>query len=368
MSHRKRHTLARLALALALGAAPGLRAPQASASQLVGRDASDVSLAVNRNGEALVTYTADGRLRHVLAWGAINARMPSQAEPQVRFRVDYSGGYKKYFEDNPLAQELARAYRKIRNTPGYLANPIVARLQKLQHFADDYWKTGFDGGCGTYNGPRLAYEVAACRAPDGSYWALQAWHVAWPDLGFLPWTSSLSQTWLELSHWRGPLAHIHVWSDWVYPEHYHRLFGQVTYRGRAVYGYKATRKGVPLDAYGRLVYIDTYDAPRYGPGWRRENSFLTHAPSGTWCYGLYPHDPLQGGYRAPPGYHGGLRGPGVGARYRISVIGPGVTPDISAEIADPGNFDPHNLLQILRQLTMKALLPALGRDAACDAH
>jgi len=357
-----------LSLLLALGAGLGLSAGPAVASQLVGHDARDVTLAVNGKGEALVTYSADDKLRHVLVWGAINARMPSQSQPQVKFQVDYSGGYGKYFEDNPVAQKLAREYRKIRNTPEYLANPIVKKLQTLQHAADTYWKTGFRQGCGTYNGPHLAYEVAACTAPDGSYWALQAWHVAWPDLGFAPWASSLGETWLELSHWRGPLARVRVWSDWVYPEHYHRLFGQVTYLGHPVYGYKASRQGAPLDGYGRLIYLDTYDALRYGPGWRRENSFLTHDPSGIWCYGFYPHDPLKSGYRAPPGYRGGLRGPGVGTRYRISIIGPGVTPDITAEIGDPGNFDPHNLLQILRQLTMKALLPLLGPDPACDAH
>ena len=71
-------------------------APCATASQLVDRNASGVRLAVNGKGEALITYTAHGTLKHVLAWGAINARAPSQAQPQVAFRFDYAGGFGKY--------------------------------------------------------------------------------------------------------------------------------------------------------------------------------------------------------------------------------------------------------------------------------
>jgi hypothetical protein len=33
---------------------------------------------------------------------------------------------------------------------------------------------------------------------------------------------------------------------------------------------------------------------------------------------------------------------GVGTRYRISVVGPGVTPDVVAEMRDPGPWDPHD--------------------------
>jgi hypothetical protein len=48
------------------------------------------SLQVNRKGEALLTYRrADGRVRHVLVWGAVNARVPSPDVPQgpVRLRL-----------------------------------------------------------------------------------------------------------------------------------------------------------------------------------------------------------------------------------------------------------------------------------------
>ena len=55
------------------------------------------SLAVNSKGEALVTYQrSDGKVRHLLAWGAVNANAPTdQAVPQVHFKYDYSGGWGK---------------------------------------------------------------------------------------------------------------------------------------------------------------------------------------------------------------------------------------------------------------------------------
>jgi hypothetical protein len=59
------------------------------------------------------------------------------------------------------------------------------------------------------------------------------------------------------------------------------------------------------------VYLDAYDSD-YGTGWRRVNSFLVHAGTGVFCYGFFPH---QGGT-------------GAGVRYRATVIGPGVTPDM----------------------------------------
>src|SRR5215470_13815228 len=49
----------------------------AHASQLIDRNATHVRLEVNRQGRALVTYRANGRLRHVLAWNAMDAVPPS---------------------------------------------------------------------------------------------------------------------------------------------------------------------------------------------------------------------------------------------------------------------------------------------------
>jgi len=83
----------------------------------------------------------------------------------------------------------------------------------------------------------------------------------------------------------------------------------------------ATRVRLRVDASGQALL--TYRADG-----RRENSFLTHRPTGGWCYGFYSFDPMRNGYEHPPGYAGGLRGPGLGTRYRITARGPGVTPDV----------------------------------------
>ena len=80
----------------------------AGASNLIDRNAQNIKLKVNRNGEALVSYTAAGQTRNVLAWGALNARHPNPASsvPQFHFKLDYSGGYAKYFTANRAVRAL----------------------------------------------------------------------------------------------------------------------------------------------------------------------------------------------------------------------------------------------------------------------
>src|SRR5207249_3647623 len=82
---------------------------------------------------------------------------------------------------------------------------------------------------------------------------------------------------------------IEAYTDWIYGGRFHDIFGRLTYRGNPVYGFSTTRYGAPEDGYGRLLYLDTYDSA-YGPGWRRENSFVAHNPTGVFCYGFYPFE------------------------------------------------------------------------------
>jgi len=286
--HVSRTRAAALAVLLALGAPAWTGS--ASASQLIDRNARDLSLLVNGDGQALLTYRVGSRTRRVVAWGAVNAHAPSRTSPQVEFRLDYRG-------------------------------------------------RGFKGGsCPRYTGPPLPWLVAACTAPDGSRWAAQAFPQPLPDLGFTPWTGAQQSVWLELSHWTGAAAELYVGQAWVYGGRYHQLFGRLTYQGEPVYGFRTTRFGAPLGGYGSLVYLDVLDAPAYGPGWRRENSFVTHNPSGAFCYGFYAFDPTTGGYQHPPGQTA-PRGPGVAATYRLTAHGPGVTPDVGWTGAGLGAFD-----------------------------
>jgi hypothetical protein len=280
---RTRTTYVRLALAGLVASTAAALAPFATASELLARNASDVQLAVSSDGKALITFRAQGKLNRILAWGAMNAIAPTRARAQVKFRLDYSGGY------------------------GTFRRPI--------------WKT-FGNACRRYDGPRLQWLVSGCRAPDGSYWALQSWQRKLPNYGLNP--SPKQAVWeLRLSHWKGPLPVLEVKSNWTYGGRFDQIYGRFTYLGKPVHGFRHTPTGVPLDTFGRNLYLDTFNSA-YGRGWKRENSFLTQKGTGAFCYGFFPH---------------GGRPIGKGERNRATIIGPGVTPDIFWEAAAPGPYN-----------------------------
>jgi hypothetical protein len=280
------------AAAIALGIVAMLVAPLARASDLLDTNAQQITLEV-QGKRALVSYHANGRDRHVLVWGAINARTPDSNLPQVRFKHDYSGGL------------------------------------KLEHRA--MWKT-FEDQCRPYDGPPLVYLVTACKAPDGSYWALQSWQRNLPHRGWEPWLAVQRQWELRLSHWSGLIATVELYTDWAFGGEAHDIFGRMTYGGVPVHGFHTTASGEPTDSYGRSLYIDTFDSA-YAPGWKRETSIVFRKPSGAFCYSFWPtHDVSLPGRPARPA--------GNGTKYRISVVGPGVTPDVAAEARDPGPYDP----------------------------
>jgi hypothetical protein len=317
--------MARLAPILALVAATLAFAGTAGAAQLVDRDATGVKIAANAKGEGLLTYNAHGKLRHVLLWGALNAKPPAAGGKQEKFKLDYSGGYGKY------------------------------------HTV--YWKT-FANKCGQYDGPAIPNMVAACRAADGTYWAAQSWPQPLPNLGYTPWLPELRANWLEVSHWSGDLAELEVQSGWVYNGRFQQLFGRLTYGGSPVYGFGTTRFGAPTDGFGVLIYLDTFNSV-YGSGWRRENSFVPHNPTGVWCYGFYPFDPTQGGYKHPPA-ETVKRGPGTGARYRLTVAGPGVTPNIATLVPGLHPYDAANPADVDLNRQQAAVLGSWG-DKQCRA-
>src|SRR5581483_2380790 len=148
-------------------------------------------------------------------------------------------------------------------------------------------------------------------------------------------------TWLEISHWTGPVPQLTVGQDWVYGGKNREIYGQLKYLGVPVYGLHTTRYGVPTGGYGTLIYLDVLDAPAYGPGWHRENSFVPPKSSGGFCYGFYTFDPTKGGYKHPPGQTG-MRGPGVGTMYRLTAHGPGAAPDVEWTGPALGPYDKTN--------------------------
>jgi hypothetical protein len=297
----------------------------ASAAQLIDRNATGVHIEANAKGEAMITYRKAGAVKHVLVWGAINAIAPREGAHQAKFRLDYSGGW------------------------------------GTRHTV--YWKH-FPGSCGRYDGPALPNVVAACTAPDGSYWAAQSWPQPLPNLGFTPWQPELRANWLEISHWTGEVAKLETGSGWVYGGRFESLFGRFTYRGAPVYGFGTTRFGAPTDGFGSLVYLDTYNSV-YGQGWRRENSFVSHNPTGVFCYGFYSFDPTKGGYKHPPGWTA-RRGPGTGEKYRLLASGPGVTPNVGVIVSGLHAFDRANPADVVYQAEQSELLLSWG-DKLCSA-
>jgi hypothetical protein len=171
-----------------------------ASERLADVNVSSASLKVNSRGQALVVYRRDdGRIRRVLAWGAVDARHPSAEVPQVRFRLDYSGGW--------------GAQRK------------------------DVWRR-FRDLCRPYDGPELVLIVAACKAPDGSYWALQRWQRVQPLRGFGAFRPGHMDYELHLSHWTGALADVEVSPNWTYGGAFQGLFGRLLYRGVPVHGFR----------------------------------------------------------------------------------------------------------------------------------
>ena len=275
------------------------------------------TLKVNGQGVALVEYTTTAGLRrHVLVWGAIDG-IAHQTEPpsmQARFRIDYSSGWKS------------------RRNPGY-------------------WRA-FQNRCGRYDGPALPFFVTACKAPDGSYWALQAWQRNLPMRGFEPWTDRQKAVELHISHWRGELPELQLYNHWTYGGGVQGIFGRLLYRGQPVYGTRTTSPTV-RDEWARNVSIDTFNSD-YGPGWRPDTAIATHVRNGGFCYSFVHQIP-------PSGYPSGKPpGNGLGEQHRVSAIGPGVTPIVQATVPRLDAFDAEAQREATRRFD-----EILGGDRHC---
>lgn len=254
------------------------------------------TLKVNAKGVALVEYsTQAGRRRHVLVWGAIGGTPnPTGAATRQRaFKMDYSGGWKS--RSNPR-----------------------------------YWRT-FRNACRRYEGPALPFFVTGCKAPDGSYWALQAWRRNLPMRGFAPWTAKQRGVELHVSHWRGELPRLELYRHWTYGRAHQGFFGRLLYRGRPVYGTRTT-SSVVRDEWARNVYVDTFDSD-YGRGWKHDTAIATHTGNGGFCYSFVRQAPPHGYPSDKP------NGNGLGTRYRVSAIGPGVTPIVQVTLPRLTGYD-----------------------------
>lgn len=105
-------------------------------------------------------------------------------------------------------------------------------------------------------------------------------------------------------------------------KHFPVLFGSLTYGGAGVYG-PGDRYGAPINAFGRNVYIDTLDSD-YGDGWRRIMGVLTQPTNGTFCYEF-----------SKKGGSAGKTGISRSNTYRLTAIGPGLTPVVQVPFHGP---------------------------------
>jgi len=292
-------------------ASSGFFAAKASASQLVSNvathpEALSARVKVNNRGIAMLTFRSNGRVQHVLARGAINARPPVQDGKQVAFKLDYKGGW-GFFRD-------AKYWKK------HFGRNVCGR-----YTGDD--DLDEQGDALDNQGDHLDKRILiyACTMPDGSHWAVQSWQRRLRCYGLK--NNAYHRVWeLRLSHWNTKLAKLDIKLDWQtwFDRHYDHLWGRFTYLGKPVYGFKSAKSGSPLDDWGRNVYFDTFNSI-YGPGWKHENAFLTHDPTGNFCYVVAKH---------------GSRPAGSGEQYRATVVGPGVTPDVTWTGDEPGEYDP----------------------------
>lgn len=136
---------------------------------------------------------------------------------------------------------------------------------------------------------RLPLRAMIWQTPDGAFWALQQWRrlSGYPvELRFSRWHGAPTSLTLRAvcCKWRSE-----------------RITGQASFHGKPIYGYDSTPAGVPLDKYGRNVYLDTF---RYG-AWKRMMGILTHRYDGT--YSLWIRKYWRG-----TRYRGAISGPNWG--------------------------------------------------------
>jgi hypothetical protein len=145
----------------------------------------------------------------------------------------------------------------------------------------------------------LPWAVAVRQTADGSFYALQAWQ----RLAGHP-------VELRFSRWKGDPTRLTLGSiccKWGGET----ISGAASFHDQAIFGMKATRSGVPLDPYGRNVYLDSFQNGH----WERMMGILTHRGTGAFSLWIRPN--------------------WAGTRYRGTISGPNdgwtIGPDALAE-------------------------------------
>ncbi len=138
---------------------------------------------------------------------------------------------------------------------------------------------------------QIPMAVVVLRAPDGTYHALQQWQ-----------RLAGGPVELRYSRWDGEPTKLVLRADAVPRGAEERVRGVLTFHGKPVHGFRSTSAGVPLDPFGRNVYLDAYRAG----GWQRMMGILAHKGSGAFSLWIRPQ--WEGS-----SYRGRVIGPNLGS-------------------------------------------------------
>ena len=151
----------------------------------------------------------------------------------------------------------------------------------------------------------------------------------------------------NVSHWSGPLARLTVSQNFTYGGSWTGLFGQLTYGGAPVFGFKTPAYNKKADGYARYVYIDMHNSV-YGAGLEaRRRQGAAPAQRGL----LLQLRAADAAARLSVDRES--RGPAPGDLERVTVMGPGVTPDVQWVGPGLGKYDPQQ-----DEALQRALRPA----------
>lgn len=120
---------------------------------------------------------------------------------------------------------------------------------------------------------KLPVLIALRQGPSGKYFALQQWKRLKDgprELRFSRWTGAPTKLPINAvcCKWKSEMVK-----------------GRATFHGKPIFGYSNTPEGVPLDKYGRNVYIDFMKRG----SWHRCMGILTHRPTGKFSLWIRPY-------------------------------------------------------------------------------
>lgn len=316
---------------VALAALPGA----ASASELIGRSPvpkATLSVVDAVNGRfALLSYAKDGGGReHV----CLEVRNPLSRLPTLRIRYDCEApSVQKSFGIQYTWPHFCRslpasAIRPPDSATRYLAHEVC-------HAAGRTWMVQFwqRGGVEDYGGTfdDAPWEVRISTWGDDELSPIRSLKVNSSN-SFWPPGAIVKLATGDTRQFDG-FATLQAYSRWskfspggykgyLKGRHYPAFFGQFTYGEVPIYG-PGDHRGNPTSQWGRNVYIDTAFSD-YGNGWRRLMGVLTQDRTGAFCYEVGPKSGSKG-----------KTGISTTNRYRFTVIGPQLLPDVRLVISGP---------------------------------